>query len=252
MGEVCRKIYRHLRNIPGDAKRRAYFSRAKRALLVSKDLTDQEKWVLQRVSLRVHPQDTMYEPGNASGYLLAGLSAGRCIQAALQAAGKANAVGAILDFPCGYGRVLRFLKVMFPDSHITGGEIRTTALDFCQRTFTVTPLLSSTDFSSLSLPRKFDLIWCGSLITHIDEQATIDLLRFFYRQLLDGGICIFTTHGQHPLQQIKDKTKTYGLSAARPGKRSWASSKRKVMDTPTISTGRVAAFLWFPALESLD
>jgi SAM-dependent methyltransferase len=154
----------------------------------------------------------MYVPGLASEYLVAGLSASRCIQAALQAANKASEIGAILDFPCGYGRVLRYLEIIFPDSDITGGEKQAAALDFCQRAFSVKPFLSRTEFSSLSIPWKFDLIWCGSLITHINEQATVGLLRFFYRHLLDGGICVFTTHGQRPLEQIKDKTKTYGLS----------------------------------------
>ena len=209
---VFRQAYSRLTNASRDLKTKAEFYRAKRALLASEDLTEAEKQLLKRISLQVHHQDAMHVPGYAREYLIAGLSASRCIQAALQSIGKERAVGSILDFPRGYGRVLRFLKAMFPDSDITGGEVQSGALDFCQRTFGVTPILSSTHFSSLSLPRKFDLIWCGSLITHIAETAAADLLGFFYRHLTNEGVCIFTTHGQLALDWIEEKTKTYSLS----------------------------------------
>ena len=209
---VFRQAYARVTNACSDLKTKAEFYRAKRALLASEDLTKAEKQLLQRISLQVHHQDAMHVPGYAREYLIAGLSASRCIQAALQSAGKERAVGSILDFPCGYGRVLRFLKVIFPDSDITAGEVQSGALDFCQRTFGVTPFLSSTHFSSLSLPKKFDLIWCGSLITHIAETAAADLLGFFYRHLTNEGLCIFTTHGQLALDWIEQKTKTYSLS----------------------------------------
>jgi SAM-dependent methyltransferase len=209
---VLRKAYDHVRNIPHAAKRTAEFYRAKQTLLGSKELSDVEKQLLARISVAVHREDSMHVPGYARDYLSAGLSATRCIRAALQSIGKERAVGAILDFPCGYGRVLRFLRAMFRESDITGSEIQNAALDFCQRTFGVVPLLSSIDLKSLSLPRKFDLIWCGSLITHIDENATADLLRLFSRHLCDDGICIFTTHGQVVVKGIKDKTQTFGLS----------------------------------------
>lgn len=209
---VFRQAYARLTNAYRDLKIKAEFYQAKRALLASEDLTEAEKQLLKRISLQVHHQDAMHVPGYAREYLIAGVSASRCIQAALQSVGKERSLGSILDFPCGYGRVLRFLKAMFPDSDITGGEVQSGALDFCQRTFGVTPILSSTDFSSLSLPRKFDLIWCGSLITHIAETAAADLLGFFYRHLTDEGLCIFTTHGQLALDWIEQKTKTYSLS----------------------------------------
>jgi SAM-dependent methyltransferase len=212
MYEVIAKTYGRLRDIPTDVKRKSDFRCAQQVLLASGDLAASEKRLVQRLPLKVHRADSMHVQGYALDYLSAGLSAARCIQAALHSAGKGDAVGAILDFPCGYGRVLRFLRAMFPDSDITGGEIQTAALDFCQREFSVTPFLSSTDFTSLSLSGKFDVIWCGSLITHIDEQTTADLLRLFYRHLSDRGICIFTTHGQRFAQKIKDKKQTYGLS----------------------------------------
>lgn len=103
---------------------------------------------------------------------------------------------------------------MFPDSKIIGAEIETEALDFCQRAFSVQGYLSNPgrSFRSLSLPCKFDLIWCGSLITHIDEQAAVDLLDFFCRHLMDGGVCVFTTHGRHVAEMFNSKETTLNLT----------------------------------------
>ena len=95
---------------------------AKHRLLSSTDLTDEEKNILNRVSLKVDDADTMFQ-GNAFHYLSVGLSASRCIQKALLSTQVDRAVGTILDFPCGHGRVLRFLRAMFPHSNICAGEI---------------------------------------------------------------------------------------------------------------------------------
>ncbi|MEF9426794.1 MAG: class I SAM-dependent methyltransferase, partial [Candidatus Mariimomonas ferrooxydans] len=89
-------------------------------------------------------------------------------------------IRSILDFPCGYGRVLRFLRARFADADITISEINPVALDFCKREFSVKSVILDKDFSKLSLTCKLDLIWCGSLITHLDEKAATDLLKFFH------------------------------------------------------------------------
>jgi SAM-dependent methyltransferase len=184
---------------------------AKRRLLFSPDFTHEEKSLLEKVSLQVHHGDTMYA-GDAFHYLSVGLSASRCIQEALRSAGKEFTDGSILDFPSGYGRVLRFLRARFPNSDITAAEIDRSALDFCRRNFSVTPLLSKIPFSDLNLPPRFDLIWCGSLFTHIDEQAASDLMQFFHDHLSDRGLCVFTTHGWRFIEWIQSKKVTYSLS----------------------------------------
>ena len=191
---------------------------ARRRLLSSPDFTSEEKRLLRRVSLRVNHSDSMYNGGHRDAkdrgfhYLSVGLSANRCIREALRSAGKAFSCGSILDFPSGYGRVLRFLRAGFPDSDITAAEIDERALDFCRRSFDVTPFLAQQSFRRMSLPRQFDLIWCGSLLTHIDEQAACDLLRLFREHLSRGGVCIITTHGRRSIEWLLRREVTYGLS----------------------------------------
>jgi SAM-dependent methyltransferase len=199
--------------------------RARRILCDSRDLTgdqlkayalkqpldEAEKRLVRRISLKVSASDYMYVDGWSTSYLTAGLSAGRVIRASLDAAGKVVSKGVVLDFPCGYGRILRFLTEMFPDSRVVGVEIDTEALKFCRRTFSVEAYESSPvrRFTSLCLPHKFDLIWCGSLITHIDEQAALDLLTFFCRHLADGGVCVFTTLGAKVADEMADSKRQH-------------------------------------------
>jgi SAM-dependent methyltransferase len=201
------------------------FRRAKKNQLASRTLSREEKAWVEKVSLKIHPKDGMYdksirggahvlEASAAQHYLSVGLSASRCIDEALGHSRKNRAVRSILDFPCGYGRVLRFLKVRFPNAEIVACEIDPMALKFCKRVFSVKTIMSNENFSKLSLPRKFDLIWSGSLVTHLDEKRTSELLRFFYEHLAPGGLCLFTTHGRTSVQWIEEKVETYGLSAS--------------------------------------
>jgi SAM-dependent methyltransferase len=197
----------------GELYRPADFRSAKRRLSESDAWSDEEKALLGKVSSRVYPGDVMYvECSNFAEYLSAGLSAIRCIEHAFKESNRDYHVQTILDFPSGYGRVLRFLKARFPDANITVSEIDPIALDFCRDVFSVKTKISNADFTRLSMPGKFDLIWCGSLITHIDDKAATDLLRFFHDHLAPNGLCVFTTHGRRAVELIENKTHTFALT----------------------------------------
>ena len=188
------------------------FHNAKETLILSKELSNDEKRILEKISLRVHDKDTMYNKyGGALHYLLVGLSANRCINQALKSVQKELSINNILDFPCGHGRVLRYLKANYPNASITGSELDPDALKFCRNNFSVNSLLSKNNFSKISTPKEFDLIWCGSLLTHITELASIALLKFFHDHLSENGLCIFTTHGAYTKYLIQSKEKNYGL-----------------------------------------
>ena len=190
------------------------FYHARNDLLSSGTITGQEKALLNTVSLKIDRNDTMYELTRAGHYLSVGLSAMQCIDKAIKTTGRPQEIKYILDFPCGYGRVLRFLRAKYPDAEITACEIDPAALDFCRETFSAKPVMSEKDFSRLSLHQEFDLIWCGSLITHIDEETTKELLKFFHAHLSPGGLCVFTTHGQKSAEWVQKKRQTYGLPAS--------------------------------------
>ncbi len=203
--DIARKPGRFLKGVRRVLHRSADFRSAKEQLLLCDALTHEEKAVLNKVSLLVHHYDGTYLPAPASHYLSVGLSAIQCIDKALNQTSVNRAIRRVLDFGCGYGRVLRFLRVRFPHADITASDIDPVALDFCQREFSLESVMSDEDFQKLSLPRKYDLIWCGSLITHIDERGTTDLLKFFHDHLLPGGLCVVTSVGQSSMQWIQTK-----------------------------------------------
>jgi SAM-dependent methyltransferase len=178
-------------------------------LLSSPDISDSEKNLLHAVNTSLHDYDNMLNGLDQLHYLSVGLSASRCIDKAI--GGNYQGIDEILDFPCGSGRVLRFLRAMFPASTITASEIDAEMLDFCMKNFSAESFISKPNFGDLFLKKSYDLIWCGSLFTHIDELTAISLLNFFQRHLSDRGICVFTAHGQLSIDWLRKGITAYGL-----------------------------------------
>jgi SAM-dependent methyltransferase len=182
----------------------------KKRLLSDPTLTESERALLARVSSRIYPGDGMYH-GDGTHYFKVGLSAIRCIDEALAGTSFTD-VQRILDFPCGSGRVLRFLRQRFPAAEITGCELERGPVEFCVRTFGALPAFSSLNLDEVSLPQSFDLIWCGSLVTHLNKRGILSLLRLFHRQLRMHGLVIFTTHGDFVPGRILRRDFDYGLT----------------------------------------
>lgn len=172
----------------------------KQRLLSDPSLTESERELLTKVSGKIYFNDTMYD-GNGAHYFKVGLSAMQCIDGALAQA-QLTEVRNVLDLPCGSGRVLRFLAQRFPQAEITACEIQRGPVQFCVRAFSAKPAYSSVNLDEVALAKKFDLIWCGSLATHLNERDIVALLRLFARHLTPGGIVIFTTHGDFVASRI--------------------------------------------------
>jgi len=183
----------------------------KRRLLSDPSISASERVLLNHVSSQIYFNDGMYN-GDGVHYFKVGLSAIRCINEALKAAGLAE-VHSILDFPCGSGRVLRFLVHRFPEAKITACELGRGPVEFCVRTFGARPAYSSLNLGSVSLGRSFDLVWCGSLVTHLNQSGIVALIRLFHRHLAEGGLLIFTTHGDFVPGRIVARGFDYGLTA---------------------------------------
>jgi SAM-dependent methyltransferase len=184
---------------------------AKNALLDSHELSEAEKRVLKITSLSLAPNDTMHVKGESRHYLGVGLSAMRCINRILQH--TRTDVGNILDLPCGHGRVLRFLRSTFANAQITACEIDPDGVRFCEQAFTASGIISTHELATLTFPNRFDLIWCGSLVTHLDRKHASDLLHCFYRHLAPNGVCLFTSHGQTSREWLESGEEYYGLSS---------------------------------------
>lgn len=103
---------------------------------------------------------------------------------------------AILDLPCGHGRVLRWLKAHYPYAQITACDLDRDGVDFCARQFGATPVYSEPDLGALPFTAQFDLIWVGSLVTHLDEARWRRTLDCLARWTKECGVIVFSTQGR--------------------------------------------------------
>jgi len=143
--------------------------------------------------------DTMFQ-GSMEGYVSVGMSALGAIEAALE--GRPTP-GRILDFPCGYGRITRILRARFPNAAITVSDVDQDAVAFTSSRFRARGVLSSGDFRSLDLGGPFDLIWVGSLMTHLPEQMTRELLDCLLRHMVPDTTLIMSSHGRWVAERMR-------------------------------------------------
>lgn len=143
-------------------------------------------------------------------YFRVGRSAFANISAALRLVGR-ETCSSILDLPCGHGRVMRYFRAAFPDARITACDLNRAGVDFCAKTFGATGIHSKKRIQEVSIADRFDLIWCGSLLTHLERPLWAQFLSFFTEHLTEGGLLLFTTHGRLSEKWIREKIHTYGV-----------------------------------------
>ena len=142
----------------------------------------------------ISPNDGMFS-GNEGHYFGVGRNALELVvKCALLA--KRDRFDRILDLPSGHGRVLRYLDAAFPEAEITACEIDVDGVQYCADALGAVPIMSKEIPEEIELTGSFDLIWCGSLFTHIDIERWWDFLKVFARHLSANGLLIFTTAGR--------------------------------------------------------
>jgi len=102
----------------------------------------------------------------------------------------------ILDLPCGHGRVLRWLRAHYHYAQIAACDLDAGGVDFCAKTFGATPVLSQPDLARVQFPESFDLVWCGSLLTHLPPETWPGVLDCFERWTAECGVIVLTLQGR--------------------------------------------------------
>jgi SAM-dependent methyltransferase len=168
-----------------------------------------------QINQKVSPDDDMYIGHGDEHYFGVGEKALANILAALNTTNVDLRVKKILDLPSGYGRVLRWLKASFPEAEITACDTNNKAVDFTAEEFNAIGVYSEYDLTKIKLPfNDYDLIWCGSLLTHFDQSRWIQLLELFHNHLALNGILIFTTHGRLADPLMRQQNPIFGLEPA--------------------------------------
>lgn len=117
---------------------------------------------------------------------------------------KISDLDSILDFGCGYGRILRFFTKDGVNTKLHGTDIDTGLVEWCRRNnkfgeYYINTPWPPTDFEE----DKFSLIFAFSVFSHLSEKSHLCWLEEMHRILKPNGLLIFTIWA-HP-----SKTRTY-------------------------------------------
>lgn len=148
------------------------------------------------VDRTIAPLDGMVSSDNPSQYFDLGRRALELIQFSAELCDKPH-YPEILDLPCGHGRVLRWLRAHYGYATITACDLERDGVDFCARQFGAKPVYSTPDLRELSFDRQFDLIWVGSLVTHLPQDRWLATLDCLVRWVRAYGVVVFTTQGRN-------------------------------------------------------
>jgi len=162
-----------------------------------------KRYQASEIDLTLSPEDDMVASAEAADiehYRRTGLSALELIVDAMMLARKLD-FPHILDLPCGGGRVTRHLVKFFPDAEIAVSDIERKKQTFVASHFGLASLDVPADFSARETGR-FDLIFVGSLLTHLNETMFRAATDFFIDALAPGGVLVATTHGRYSATAI--------------------------------------------------
>lgn len=151
---------------------------------------------LSPVIEEISPNDWMWK-GNqdTDAYMDAGWSVGRSLQSASILTEHTPA--RILDFRCGHGRVTRWMRALFADSEIVVSDRVKDGVDFCAKTFNASPVYSNDMYEDIALGGSFDLIWLGSIYTHLPMNLWHKLTRMLTANLAPNGLLAFSFAGPY-------------------------------------------------------
>jgi SAM-dependent methyltransferase len=104
----------------------------------------------------------------------------------------------ILDFGCGWGRMIRFFLKDVKANNLHGIDVNPQMIDCCRGlfrygNFSICNPLPPTEFPDES----FDVIYAYSVFSHLAEPVHIQWVEEFSRILKPGGIFVSTTQARH-------------------------------------------------------
>lgn len=164
------------------------------------------------VASEVDPSDEMFVPRDPGHYFWVGASGLAAIERSLEEVGVTS-LERILDVPCGHGRVMRFLRARWPEAAITACDLNRPAVDFCASAFGASPVYSANPISGVVAPDDHDLVWVGSLLTHLDADRWPEVLSWLRDRTRPGGAIVVTTHGAEGARRMVAGDE-YGLGPA--------------------------------------
>lgn len=188
---------------PDDIRMRALIDRTEQATRVTGEV------------FPVPPQDLMegYGP-SIDRYLISADDHFARMKALVEASGllfgDRNLAG--LDFGCAAGRLIRRFAPHAAEKKFYGVDISVSHIEWCQRHLSPPfTFLNTTTFPHLPFAdRSFDLIYAGSVFTHISNLADMWILELA-RLLKPGGRIYLTVHDRNSVRILREKSPDFFL-----------------------------------------
>ena len=160
----------------------------------------------RRVGTRIHPDDQMLLH-SLRHHRDAGAAVSQYFNVALQQYHAARQIVdtlfpvpsgrlELLDFACGFGRLIRFLVACDRDVEITAAEIQPDALAFVGDEFGVATVPSTMAPEAFEPGRRFDVVWVASLFSHLPEGLFHRWLSRLHALLTPRGVLCFSVHDE--------------------------------------------------------
>jgi Methyltransferase domain len=107
--------------------------------------------------------------------------------------GKDLKSSVVLDYGCGWGRLIRLLYRHVPYDNIYGVDPWDKSIDLCKQ-YGIKSNLAICDYVPEDLPfdRQFDLIFAFSVFTHLSEKTAKTVLSTLRKYIHDPGILVIT------------------------------------------------------------
>lgn len=138
-------------------------------------------------------------PSDIPTFLSRGVRMANDIEAAVGRAGaKIEGMSECLDFGCGCGRFLIEASKRWPRIRWSGCDVDARGVEWCQAN--LAGVLSLVNDPLPPLPYadgQFDLIFCGSVFTHLNEARQDAWLAELCRILSTEGLLVASVHGAH-------------------------------------------------------
>jgi SAM-dependent methyltransferase len=150
--------------------------------------------------LPLPPPDLLFRVAgttNISWFLEGGARAAQTVRDAIELRGVAiDDLGAILDFGCGCGRVIRHWHDLHR-ARVFGTDYSPRLVEWCRQNLPFADVGVNQLTPPLSYkPAEFDLVYAFSVFTHLTEELQLPWMSELARVVKPGGHILLSTHGE--------------------------------------------------------
>ncbi len=208
---VYRKVLRDVRmeiaDDPSLTGKFVPYSQGERAFIIEKADNSDSQMAEPGLPAPLLEQNFRHSPGGLETYLSSGKRDYEAMIKILADSGfKIESGQTILDFGCSTARILRWFEDSAKKATIWGVDINSGDITWCKKHLSP-PFHFATTTTQPHIPfedRTFDLIYAGSIFTHVDDLADSWFLEL-RRVLKPGGMLYATIHDEHTIDMFENK-----------------------------------------------